>query len=46
MFYLAFSMMRNTVSPLEQATDIANKLAAGDLRINFRLTAVMNLVNY
>jgi len=37
MFYLAFSMIRNTLSPLEQATDIANKLAAGDLTHQFSI---------
>ena len=37
MFYLAFSMVKNTLSPLEQAIDIANKLAAGDLTNKFSI---------
>lgn len=37
MVYLAFSMARNTLAPLKQATDIANTLAAGDLTYKFSI---------
>ena len=37
MLYLAFSMVRNTLSPLKQAIDIANTLAAGDLTHKFSI---------
>jgi aerotaxis receptor len=33
--YLAYSMAKNTLSPLKQAIDIANKLAGGDLTHKF-----------
>jgi aerotaxis receptor len=35
--YLAYGMAKNTLSPLKQAIDIANKLAGGDLTYKFSI---------
>lgn len=37
MLYLTFSMIRNTLSPLKQAIDIANILSSGDLSHKFAI---------
>ncbi|AEJ00731.1 methyl-accepting chemotaxis sensory transducer with Pas/Pac sensor [Nitrosomonas sp. Is79A3] len=37
MFYLAFSMVKNTLTPLNQAIDVANILASGDLTHKFSI---------
>lgn len=36
--YLAYGMIRNTLTPLQQAIDIANKLAGGDLTHKFSVS--------
>lgn len=38
MTFMTYNMFKNTISPLREAIDIANTLAAGDLKTKFNIT--------